>query len=137
MPPQIHSREEGSAPRNQSGNDWRHGTTTGQLMVSPDRFHGRTVRNVVHEVLHRHLNDRVAISSPTLLARSISCSIRDSLNGKVDERYKLVAHVLIVPQQHQGVNVSHRCIWDKDVDGVVSECFQDVRPIQHLRKYED
>ncbi|KAG7327412.1 hypothetical protein KOW79_009018 [Hemibagrus wyckioides] len=89
------------------------------------RFRVSVVRECIREILRENLSGVQYDPEETQsLTQTLAESIKHRVKGLgLDDRYKLLVHVMIGEQRGQGVKMTSRCFWDSDTDGCAKEVY--------------
>lgn len=100
------------------------------------KFRSSVVKGIVQKIMKERLGKLNDTASEGLftattdgggvstLSKQIADEIRDTVLGQckiVNSRYKVIVNVLIGEQQGQGIRMGCKCLWDPDMDTMVTE----------------
>lgn len=88
------------------------------------KFNVKKAEDIIHHVLEGYLKGKPYDPKKFAhLSKSLAELIKERVKTSGCERYKLVAHVMILENTEQSMRHVSRCLWNKDTDNYASATF--------------
>lgn len=90
-----------------------------------EKFPCKKAEDIIRSVLEGYLKDKDYDPKkfPTL-CKSLAELIKERVKSTGVQRYKLIAHVMILENQGQSMRHVSRCLWNKDLDNYATSTFE-------------
>lgn len=89
------------------------------------KFSSKATEDIIHNVLEAYLKTKTYDPKKfPNLSKSLAELIKERVKSSGCQRYKIIAHVMIVENQGQSMRHVSRCMWNKDTDNYATATFE-------------